>query len=410
MNAFLETRKIFITPLSPVHIGCGLDYEPTNYVIDGGKLYYFEPEALLDQLSAQEHRELLLAAEDLRRVQRYIFERRDKAIQVARFAVPVPESVQTFYQSRIGQVVQREPGSEVLNKLEIARTAFNPFTLDPILPGSSLKGAIRTAILEALRREKGKEFPLPSPEDNRSSDQIARQMEQTLLGGSFHSDPMRFIKVSDASFRIGNVKLRTRQQGTAELVEQIVPRRPRSIMFACNRSKEEPKQTNQPYQLLECVPNGPMQQRAFGAVIELERKPWSPQFGNDDLPRLQFDWQKILQACNDFYLAHLKKELEIYGDILDKKWADTANHLLSQYRQSPYARLIAEGKAFVLRVGRHSGAESVTVDAPRQILIRGKTKRYLPEPTTAWFSATSHQAATQLLPFGWVLVEWQTEP
>lgn len=31
---FLSTHRIALTPLSPIHIGCGETFEPTNYVID----------------------------------------------------------------------------------------------------------------------------------------------------------------------------------------------------------------------------------------------------------------------------------------------------------------------------------------------------------------------------------------
>ncbi len=48
MNTFLKTYRLALTPLSPIHIGCGEDFEPTNYLIDddgksGPVLYGFDP-------------------------------------------------------------------------------------------------------------------------------------------------------------------------------------------------------------------------------------------------------------------------------------------------------------------------------------------------------------------------------
>ena len=43
MNAFLSAHTLALTPLSPIHIGCGEDFEPTNYVIEDGLLYGFDP-------------------------------------------------------------------------------------------------------------------------------------------------------------------------------------------------------------------------------------------------------------------------------------------------------------------------------------------------------------------------------
>ena len=42
---FLESCRLLISTLSPVHIGCGEDYDPTNYVIENHTLYEFEPGA-----------------------------------------------------------------------------------------------------------------------------------------------------------------------------------------------------------------------------------------------------------------------------------------------------------------------------------------------------------------------------
>jgi CRISPR-associated protein Csm5 len=47
MSHGFSTWQLAITPLSPVHIGTGEDYEPTQYVIDGDGLYSFSPEAAL---------------------------------------------------------------------------------------------------------------------------------------------------------------------------------------------------------------------------------------------------------------------------------------------------------------------------------------------------------------------------
>ena len=40
---FLRSTDVYLTPLSPVHVGCGEDYEPMRYVIEKGVLYSFEP-------------------------------------------------------------------------------------------------------------------------------------------------------------------------------------------------------------------------------------------------------------------------------------------------------------------------------------------------------------------------------
>lgn len=37
----LQNFRCYITPLSPLYIGCGVTYTPMEYVIDQGVLYHF---------------------------------------------------------------------------------------------------------------------------------------------------------------------------------------------------------------------------------------------------------------------------------------------------------------------------------------------------------------------------------
>ena len=50
----LQHWQLAITPLSPVHLGTGQDYEPTGYVIDDGALFEFDGIAALQALPAAE--------------------------------------------------------------------------------------------------------------------------------------------------------------------------------------------------------------------------------------------------------------------------------------------------------------------------------------------------------------------
>lgn len=56
---FLESRRLLISTLSPVHVGCGEDYDPTRYVIEDDTLYEFEPGAALAALNPQDREQLL---------------------------------------------------------------------------------------------------------------------------------------------------------------------------------------------------------------------------------------------------------------------------------------------------------------------------------------------------------------
>ena len=62
----------------------------------------------------------------------------------------------------------------------------------------------------------------------------------------------------------------------------------------------------------------------------------------------------------------------------------------------------------MLRVGRHSGAESVTLNDVRSIKImkgKGERSEWMSEAKTFWLAATDRNDQRGLRPFGWILVE-----
>src|SRR5208283_1165822 len=65
-----------------------------------------------------------------------------------------------------------------------------------------------------------------------------------------------------------------------------------------------------------------------------------------------------------------------------------------------------ENDAYLLRLGRHSGAESITVEGYRHIKImkkRGERPAYSDKATTFWLAsdASTGYQKSQLRPFGW---------
>lgn len=61
---FLSTHRLLLTPLSPIHIGCGMDYEPTNSVIDTDRNFLYSFNLGLVRLLPQERRGLMAAAQN----------------------------------------------------------------------------------------------------------------------------------------------------------------------------------------------------------------------------------------------------------------------------------------------------------------------------------------------------------
>ena len=395
---FLESRRLLISTLSPVHVGCGEDYDPTHYVIEDDTLYEFEPGAALAALTVQDRDQLLKIVSSpandrmLQQVQAFFYHRRQALISTASRRVPVGPKMVAFYQKRVGKTVQVEgDGAQLLNRLEIERTFFNPSNGVPVLPGSGLKGAMRTALLDEINEGK----PLQDQEKNLALQQRLFRYDR------FEQDPMRLVQLADALFLDG--------EGVGSELHFAVNRR-RKPPKPGERSMQSQAEQRGLYQLLECVPAARF--RAFAGGLTIQRLEGVTD-SRDRLPAANLRWSAadIAAACNRFYRPQLETELKQMQerDYLDANWVA----LLSRLLDGPVGERLNRNEAFLLRVGRHSGAESVTLDGVRNIkILLGKDvetgKQRFENRTTGtswWLAASDIQDRAGMLPFGWLLVE-----
>jgi CRISPR-associated protein Csm5 len=380
MNRFLDVVPLALTPLTPIHIGCGEDFEPTNYVIDDGKLYHFEPSRLS---LGQSDRKLLMQAvgkrgdDAIREMQRFFHDRRAQCRQAARLAVPIASGVAERYGARVGQVAQRETrGRAVVNQLEIERTAHHLHTGVPYLPGSGLKGAIRTGWLNSL--DTG---PRVERDSKQRPDERGSEVEASLLGGTFDSDPFRLVNIADAS----GVDVGSR------------------ICFAVDRRKKAGRDREgraAPKNLSVCceVMRGG-QFRALRGEIRFERLLASVR---PEPERRLTDFVSLTRACNKFYVARFDAELDALQSLTPGPWLDAFRKMIESIKPK-----LGEGRCMLLRVGRHSGAESVTLEHRRWIQIRGGRgqSHWARDATTIWLAAEREDSSADMRPFGWLLIE-----
>ena len=390
---FLFSCRLAVTPLSPVHIGSGEDMDPTSYVMDADALYEFSSSALAAVLDEADRNRLLGLVEGaqgervLTGVRKFLFERRDGLIAHASRAVQAATGVRELYELRIGTVAQTE--TKAINKLEIERTFSHPDTRIPILPGSSLKGAIRTALLNEENEGRG----LEGGEDS-------RKLQQRLFNyWGFETDPMRLVHVEDA---MGSGGLAMDDLTADTAIVFAVNRKKRKITDKGGREVRSQAEQKGLYQTLEVVPA--LRGRAFRGGLRLH----CTDLRNGRMPRADLRWTAadIAGACNRFYRRSFARETEALRErgLLDERWYDAVQRL----KEEGLGDLLDSNRAFLLRVGRHSSAESVTLDGVRSIQIKtpkDQEDRYEEEATTWWLASDHIDASSGLLPFGWVLVE-----
>lgn len=413
MNPFASYRML-ITPLSPIHVGTGESYEPTNYVIEDGVLHEFDTGAVMAALSDADRKALLEIgnrrpdAGMIEALQRFFFERRGPLMGHAIQRIPVLPGVAGFYEKRVGQTANREAdGKKVVNRLEIDRTSFNPVTRQPVLFGSSLKGAMRTALLDGVNGGAG----LLKVEDRRTGkrrDENNQELQNRLFqyqAGKFELDPMRLVQLADAAWS-GEPGLPAAQ------VHLAVNRKKVEVKDQQGSVRKSQAEAKELYQILECTPG--WRYRAFSGQINLQLVDGvaeKDRSGNRQLPvaNLRFDAAQVARACNDFYRPILEEECRLLHQrgFIDATWYKAIQQFLATTQTK-----LQRGDAFLLRVGRHSGAESVTLNGVRNIKIMegkgadGKNQSSSASAAkTLWLAADEKDQSTNLLPFGWLLVE-----
>ena len=372
-------HALSISTLSPVHVGCDAVYEPSNFVIHEGLLHALDVADLAASLTTAERNELKSRAdqrEPVGALQQFFHNNAARLAGFSRHQVAVAEAIVRDYEQKAGVAQQRGPGgTATYATFPIARTAFNPADNAAYLPGSSLKGSLRTAWLNHLNR--GQALDRAAVGDRRNAN---RQLQENLLGYSareLHKDPLRGVRIADA----------------LPDTDEAPPTR---VLYAVSKKKRLPRDGERPPQelktFLETVPE------CLPGVFQGEL-------------RLAGDirWRALCTACNDFYLPQLEAELAhpVLGGQLDPAWKRLIAALLADELEA----LIAAQQGFLLRVGRHSGAESVTLDGVRHIKILGprvdgkQTFEHRSQTTEKRFASQSKAASGGLLPFGWIWVD-----
>ena len=178
--------------LTPIHIGSGDELEPYDYLIKDNRFFKINLSDFILNLSAEDQAEFNdLVATDLVRLRQFNKEKVDTD-KFSEYSADVSEAVVKLYQEKV-DIPE--------NRLIIA-----PFIRDlnrPFLPGSSLKGAIRTAVIYYLfnGKFKGRERRSDIFEANLLQSQRGffdkRAKQWVTRGLDQAKEPFRAIKIAD---------------------------------------------------------------------------------------------------------------------------------------------------------------------------------------------------------------------
>jgi hypothetical protein len=146
----LQTFKIKLTTLSPIHIGTGDEYEPTNYVIKDDRLYSFNEHVVIEKLY---ERDGSLPTDDklsdMYALVAFFRKEVDFIIENNLYinSVSVSKDISKLYSKDFGI---SNNSDESMNQMLILKqmSTYNPYSenFEPYIAGSSIKGALQSVL------------------------------------------------------------------------------------------------------------------------------------------------------------------------------------------------------------------------------------------------------------------------
>lgn len=323
-----ETYKIKAEILTPVHIGDGTELEPLEYVIKD-KFYKVNLEEWLSTLSGEKAGEFQrLTGRDYAKItiltslRRFVRDNID-IDKYTEWSVDVSDAVKRRYEERFDAPENQLPMSPFI------RTANKPY-----LPGSSIKGAIRTGYLNFLKRG------TQALSEKRKADLVEGELLKAIVHGregkpprfAIDKDPFRAIKVKDVS----------------------LPNNSTFFTEVINHNKKDNRINPTSIQILSEVTYGSLIGKPVTVELEIsiDKKVLSHQDSGINSMHKGVTIEAFLKACNNFYKDAMKEERDkflknaIGGEEIDKAYQQILDNTKDWY---------------LFRLGWGSGLISMTI-------------------------------------------------
>lgn len=339
----MKTYKLRCDILSPLHIGSAGEIDPLSYIIDEDRLYGISFDKFVYAMSDETRTlfEGLIDKGDLVEIRKFVAENINKERNTI-FTIEVSPKVATLYKAKI---------DDIENQLLIHPFIRTEGDSTPLVPGSSMKGALRTALISELAKNSNLQRPRNTREEY--------GFESTVLGyKDGKDDPFRALRVRDKILQkdetlVREVKNVSRKKGSLQA---------NNIQIIC--------------EVTHAHVTGKVV--SFETEMSFDDKLYSTKF----LSRT-FSMEQVIKACKNFYRDKMEYEHKKFykGSEVEK--------ISAQLLDTSY-----DDKAFLLRLGRFSGVESVTLDNYRNPRPPGNK--------AVW--GTSRNLAEGLYPMGWLKV------
>ena len=359
----LKCRLVVKTPTA---ITTGEEYYDTDYVVKNGEFIFINKEKFFNRLkSAGKLAEFLeltknTSFQNLLRLRKFIYELVEEGD--VEYSFPVDRELEGIYRRNVISIEEilsykKKRAINEINRLRVRKIFRDPITKKPYIPGSTLKGAIRTAIIDYILNTK-KDFRLSTNKRDRNYTADADRKINGLLSCQpkenfervFEAEPsrdlMRFIKVSD--FKAVEVEERA------------------GVSYNYNPKKEK---KSIPVKL-EYINSG-----IFEGNIILYPDYAREIFG---LCNFELNEKNLIKVLRKHYEEVYNREKNLFGKSFSG------------------AEEVTTGRS-LLKIGFHAGALSKTVSNDELRIVGNRRTGTRSVPTTTWILDDR--------PMGWVILE-----
>ncbi len=351
----MEERVFRLIPLTPVHVGTGETIAPDEYFLDRDRLVRINVHKILMNWppATRQRFEQLIAANRI-----------DDARKLMHEAAGSPQF--HLYRALVGEPARQELQNAPPDRRsgEIHTFVRNLHAGVVIVPGSAVKGAIRTAVVSVFAHHQLDELKRSIPklfQNQQERNRAWMALEEKVLHYKrrfSEQDPLRMLRVSDGELppeavRVDRVRIVNRS-GKSPQVQSIQLHVERLLSRA--DGKEPPS----------CLIRIALDGRA-----RVSRS---------------LTWDFVMQSCNYFFRRRYQEEVANFTLLQNRNWVPGPD----------------SSDSILLRIGRFSHFESLSVDE-----LRSGWNAQRKRPIQGMGASRSLCMITGgvLTPFGWVLLE-----
>ncbi len=345
--------------LTPVHVGGGETLDPTTYLMErdqeGPALYTLDLVAWIEDHLDPGGLAQRFANSKLPAIRGLLRKEVDRHIYGLGRCLVVSQQVYQRYQKELDD-------SRSQHRLNIGKHLRNAQTQAPIIPGSSLKGAMRTAVIDYLDREKGLNLRERSRKGKNGYDQA---LKEAL--GDIGDNAFKFLKVGDFEAPLDTSLIVSAVEVGKNDAKKATPKDPCEVVASRLLA---PLGGNRLYGR---VALGGFAGRHEVERLEISKRGYASGWGWDDLAGL----------VSRFYGLRFQQELQ-------KFYTMDGREKTRQALEQVAGEILKPGPGeMVLRVGHYSHVECVTITNNAPTGKKGK-------------HGTTRTLAQGVYPFGWV--------